>query len=223
MISFSGIDGAGKTTQIERLTTALSNAGFRISLIRFWEDVAALRQFREVTGHTLFRGEIGVGAPGTPVQRRDKNVQTWYMLPARLGLCLLDALSLRRTVAKLTRSKEVDILIFDRYLYDQLANLNVRNRLIRSYVRLLLRLVPRPDLAFLLDADPILACARKPEYPLAFVHRNREAYLETSTIAGMHVVSHGTPAEVENRIRGELALTIQGIQDRSVPQALTSM
>lgn len=222
VITFSGIDGAGKTTQIERLATTLREAGLRVSLVRFWDDVAAVRQFREAAGHTLFRGEKGVGAPGKPVRRRDKNIQSFYMLPIRFGLCLLDALSLRYTSAQLTRRNDADILIFDRYLYDQLANLNVRTPLIRIYVELLLRLVPRPDLAFLLDADPIVACERKPEYPLEFVRRNRDAYLKTSTIAGMHVVSHGTPAEVENRIRGKLAMTMEGIHDGPASQALTN-
>lgn len=222
VISFSGIDGAGKTTQIERLATALREAGLRVSLVRFWDDVAALRQFREAAGHTLFRGEKGVGVPGRPVRRRDKNIQSFYMLPIRICLSLLDALSLRYTSAKLTRQNDADILIFDRYLYDQLANLNVRTPLIRIYVGLLLRLVPRPDLAFLLDADPIVACERKPEYPFEFIRRNRDSYLETSNIAGMRVVSHGTPAEVENRIRGELTMTMERIQDRPASQALTS-
>ncbi len=222
LITFSGIDGAGKSTQIERLATTLRQAGFRVSLVSFWDDVAALRQFREAAGHTLFRGEKGVGAPGKPVRRRDKNVQSFYMLPIRLCLCLLDALRLRHTSRKLARNKDADILIFDRYLYDQLANLNVRNPVVRIYVRALLRLVSRPDLAFLLDADPILACARKPEYPLAFVRHNRDAYFETSKIAGMHVVSPGTPADVENRIKDEVDMSMRRIHDWPVAEALTS-
>ena len=42
----------------------------------------------------------------------------------------------------------------DRYLYDELADLPLRNLLSRAFFRLLVGLAPRPHLAFLLDADP---------------------------------------------------------------------
>ena len=56
MVSFSGIDGAGKSTQIETLRSRVQEAGLRVMLITFWDDVARLTRLREVTGHTLFRG-----------------------------------------------------------------------------------------------------------------------------------------------------------------------
>src|SRR5262249_46429181 len=39
LVSFSGIDGAGKTTQIERLTACFRRAGLRVSLVAYWENV----------------------------------------------------------------------------------------------------------------------------------------------------------------------------------------
>lgn len=222
LISFSGIDGAGKTTQIELLLSSLREIGLRVLLVRFWDDIAALRKLRENTGHALFRGEKGIGAPNKPVRRRDKNVQTWYMIPIRLGLCLLDAVSLRLKAMKLKRRRDTDILIFDRYLYDQAANLDIRNPLLRAYIKLLFRFTPSPDKAILLDADPASACARKPEYPLEFVCSNRDAYLELSKIAGLRVVAPGTPEEVSEKVKHELAAMLQRIEERPAPQVLTS-
>jgi thymidylate kinase len=46
LVSFSGIDGAGKGTQIERLCTQLKAAGLRVLLITFWDDVATLTLMR---------------------------------------------------------------------------------------------------------------------------------------------------------------------------------
>ena len=48
---------------------------------------------REFSGHTLFKGEKGVGSPDKPVNRRDKNVRSWYMTTVRLLLYFLDAMS----------------------------------------------------------------------------------------------------------------------------------
>ncbi len=46
-VSFSGIDGAGKSTQIDALRSQLIEAGLRVRLITFWDDVARLKGIRE--------------------------------------------------------------------------------------------------------------------------------------------------------------------------------
>lgn len=205
LLSFSGIDGAGKTTQIENTIALLEAAGMKVRIIRFWDDIASFRRLRESLGHALFRGEKGIGAPGKPVRRRDKDVRSWYMLPVRMGLCFFDTLNLALSVSRIQNSLDADAVIFDRYVYDQFANLELRSRPIRGYLAFLLKVVPRPDIAFLLDADPELARARKPEYPLEFLHVNRQAYLELSRLAGMTVISPGTPEEVKSAIQRALA------------------
>lgn len=200
LVSFSGIDGAGKSTQIEALRTRLNDAGLRVLLVTFWTDVARLTRIREVSGHTLFKGDKGVGTPANPVNRRDKNVQSWYMTAVRFGLYFVDAISLRVVVAKTLRA-DADVVIFDRYLYDELANLSLRNGIARLYVRLLLMLVPQPDIGFLLDADPVQACARKPEYPLDFLHRSRASYLTLSElVGGMTIIVPQAVEDVERQV-----------------------
>ena len=106
----------------------------------------------------------------------DKNIKTWYLTIARFLIYFLDALSLRRVVTQAQKS-DADVVIFDRYIYDELANLSLKNPLTRAYARLLLTLAPQPDVAYLLDADPVAARERKPEYPIEFLHANRAAYL----------------------------------------------
>jgi thymidylate kinase len=216
-VSFSGIDGAGKSTQIESLRARMGEAGVRVSLVTFWNDIARLTNIREATGHTLFKGDKGVGTPANPVSRRDKNVQSWYMTAVRFGLYLVDAISLRLVLAKARRA-DTDLVIFDRYLYDELANLPLQNRLARAYVRLLLLLVPRPDVTFILDADPVQACARKPEYPLDFLHSSRASYLALSELVdGMTIIAPQPVHEVEQQVLREVLtkLSLQGPQQAS--------
>jgi thymidylate kinase len=109
----------------------------------------------------------------------------------RLGLYALDALSTRKQVRKALAS-DADFIIFDRYIYDQFANLRLRNRFVRAYVRWLMTIVPRPDISYILDADPLQARTRKPEYPLDFIYINRRAYLDlVDMIGGMTVIPAG--------------------------------
>jgi len=196
-VSFSGIDGAGKSTQIALLLDELRSAGLRTELITFWDDVVVLKRFREGAGHKVFKGDTGVGSPETPIQRRDKNVQSPLLTLVRMAFYLLDVLSLRRIVRQARNADpelEPSVLVFDRFIYDELANINSKSRWTQRYISIILRLAPRPDVAFLLDADPEKAFARKPEYPLEFLHLNRSSYLRLAETAGLVVIA---PASVE--------------------------
>ncbi len=200
LVSFSGIDGAGKSTQIENLCTSLREAGLKVMLITFWDDVARLKYIREGATHTLFHGDQGVGTLEVPIHRRDKNVRSPLMSLFRIMFYFIDALSLRRIANKAVRS-DVDVVIFDRYMYDELANLNLAKASTQLYVQSIMKIVPKPEISFLLDADPVKACARKPEYPIEFLHSNRRSYLNLSQFLGkITVIPANTIAEVKAEI-----------------------
>jgi thymidylate kinase len=125
-------------------------------------------------------------------------------------------------MARIRQRPNADVVIFDRYLYDELANLNLQNRLLRMATRLLLKLVPHPDVSFLLDADPILARQRKPEYPLGFLRFNRTNYLTVARMAGMKVIPPGEAEEVGTLVRCKFLSKLVGVQDVPAPEVLTS-
>ncbi len=199
-VSFSGVDGAGKSTQIQFLSATLQQAGLRVRSVAFWDEVATLTRLRERTGHTIFKGDKGVGTPSAPVQRRDKNVRSRLMTALRVCLYFADAISTRRAVHHALRS-DADLVIFDRYIYDELANLTLSTGLVRAYVRMIMKLVPRPDISYFLDADPRLARARKPEYPLEFIYLNRQSYLQLSAlIGGVTVIDPSPLPDVQRQV-----------------------
>lgn len=182
LISFSGVDGSGKSTQIENLRSALHAAGLSTTLLAFWDNVVVGVKYREGFVHKVYKSERGIGAPGKPVNRRDKNMRGWHLTIARHFLYLLDAVNLCRVVARAKKQSGADVVILDRYIYDELSNLNLSNPLSRAFVKLVHCFVPQPDVAYLLDADPVAAYARKPEYPVEFMKKCRRAYFDLAAI-----------------------------------------
>lgn len=183
LISFSGLDGAGKSTQIENLQERLAAAGLKVRLLTLWDDIVVMTRYREGFVHRVYGSERGVGAPDKPVKRRDKNVRAWYLTIARYALYLLDAIHLRITVQRALKSG-YDIVIVDRYIYDELANLPLTRPMTLAFLRFVQRIAPVPDIAYLLDADPEAAHKRKPEYPVDFMHRCRVAYHRLAALLG---------------------------------------
>jgi thymidylate kinase len=218
MVSFSGIDGSGKTTQIDALTAWLNAAGLRVRIVRFWDDIAVLVQLRQGASHKIFKSEEGVGSPERPVRRRDKNVRGWYMSLVRLFLYGLDAVHLSWRFAGLSKC-DADAVIFDRCLYDEFANLKLEDPFVAFYIRMLLKLIPHPDVAFLLDANPEHAVARKPEYPVTFLQENRSNYLALAKITpGMAVIPPCPVEEVTRIVLQQVSTAVLRTQADSLSQ-----
>jgi thymidylate kinase len=210
IVTFSGIDGAGKTTQIERVSAYLLDHGYRVARASFWDDVAFLSKLRAGASLAAFRKQESP-REGV-VLRNDKNVFAWYLTLARSVLYLFDAFSLSRIVSRL-RTGDVDFVIFDRYLYDQLAQIRSRRSIARAYTRLLIYLTPKPEFAFILDASPDEAFARKPEYPLDFLYSYRSAFLRLRAFVPQLVVVppssvEDTQREILNRLSEGSALPL---------------
>jgi len=211
LISFSGLDGSGKSTQIANLRAALASRGKRSEVLAFWDNAVVLTRYREGFVHKAYNSERGIGAPGKPVNRRDKNVRHWYLTVARHALYFLDAVNLRRVLARARRTG-ADVVIIDRYIYDELANLPLTNPISRALARFINALVPRPDVAFLLDADPDAARARKPEYPVDFMRQCRQSYLLLANLLGTMTIVPPLPLK-QAKLR--VTETVAGLFDES--------
>jgi len=202
-ISFSGIDGAGKSTQIQQLKSHLAEAGIPVREFTFWDDVVVWRRLRSGFSRRVLQSDGEVGTPEQPSERRDKNVQSWPLLLARCGLSLADTIRLRRVIRK-AQSQASGVVIFDRYIYDQLAALPLDSRLARAFACSLLKLAPRLHISYLLDAVPEDARARKPEYPLEFMRRYRSSYLALRALAQLDLIPAGSPEDVHAAVLNRL-------------------
>ena len=203
LITFSGIDGAGKSTQIEKLREYLTQQGLSVRILTFWDNVAVLSSMRSGFSRKVLQSDGNVGSPDKPANRKDKNTRSFPLLVGRSLLHLLDVSRLRKIVRR-ERESRGGVIIFDRYIYDQLAALPMRHWLARAYARLVLTLAPHTDVSYLLDAVPEEARARKPEYPIDFMRQYRSSYLELRQFAPLTLIPAGDPDSVHSAIIARL-------------------
>jgi thymidylate kinase len=220
LITFSGIDGAGKTTQIEHLSSCLQNVGLRVLRLSFWDNVAVWSKMRAgVGGRTVESGGEDPMAGRSFAPRNSKHIRKWYLTVARAGLYVLDVARLRRVLAD-PHIRNSDVVICDRYIYDQIANIYSATFAARCCAKILLKQAPVPDLAFLLDASPTAAFGRKPEYPLEFMHRNRQNFLLLrELVPQLIVISDAKAEDVGSEIYGHIRRS--RLAERTLPEGKT--
>lgn len=186
VITFSGLDGAGKSTLIDWLRGELEQRDQPVTVLRMSDGVgvyAGLRGLRDMlqrwigrgNGHALDRPRWAGPPPAgglVGLLDRIRGTILWNK-PLRRALYLLDIpifLAIRFYVARLKGR----VLLIDRYFYDTLVDVADEGRWF--WVRLLERLTPAPDVSVFLDVSPEESYARKGEYGVAYLARRSAAY-----------------------------------------------
>jgi len=216
LISFSGLDGAGKTTHINLTKSYLEGRGHRVKVLRMYDhiSVSALlrkrlwrRKSRSASRPEEPRSEPSRSASQEPVAktfRLDKNRKGPVIVTLRQVVYLVD-LCVFVGVTFFQRRVLGQTIICDRHLIDSIVNLADSNRFAESYSRFMLTIIPKPDVPILIDLDAEVAFERKPEYPLVYNLERRQAYLRVfRRLKGAFVVPSTTIPEVQERIERRL-------------------
>ena len=222
LITFSGIDGAGKSTQIEKLREYLTQQGLSVRILTFWDNVAVLSSLRSGFSRKVLQSDGQVGSPDKPANRNDKNTRSLPLLVGRSLLHLADVFRLRTIIRRERSAGNGGVIIFDRYIYDQLAALPMHHWLARAYARFVLSLAPKTDVSYLLDAVPEEARARKPEYPIDFMRQYRSSYLELRKFAPLNLISAGAPDNVHAAIVARLNAVVSKFPQLQVDSTVTA-
>jgi thymidylate kinase len=170
LITFSGLDGAGKSTLVRWLQQTLERQNQRVVVFHMNDHVgvyAYLRQLRDQLGGAPPRSGGGRGG-----LRRMRDALLWGTLLRRViyPVDLLLFLAYRLYHESLRRR----VVIMDRYFYDTLVD--VADGRHWGVLRLLQRLTPTPDVAVLLDVGPEESYARKRDYPVEYLRHRWLAY-----------------------------------------------
>jgi len=189
LITFSGLDGSGKSTLVEYLKELLEQENRKVTVSHMNYDVGLYSVLRSLVKRTS--GKINGQAKEQTVEThaprerafennfQSRTAKLRYLLVWNKGLRLLifplDVLFFlvyRLYVEKLNQQ----VLIMDRYFYDTLVDITGARRSLLT--RLLSWLTPTPNLSIYLDCNPEKAFGRKNEYSLDYLNRRRLSYLK---------------------------------------------
>lgn len=183
LITFSGLDGAGKSTLIEWLRARLEAERRPVAVLHITDNLgvyACLRAIRDrVTGprttQSIGRSRADSSKPRdrpAAALRRARNAIVWNK-PLRRWVYLPDLLIFLcyRALIEQVRGR---VLVMDRYFYDTLVDVSVDGGWF--WCRLLQRITPTPTVAVFLEVTPQESFARKGEFSIEYLHRRYVAY-----------------------------------------------
>lgn len=210
VVSFSGLDGSGKSTQVTRLKSDLGVLG--VASTAHWAGFKG--------GSQLRRRFPALDRPGPELAgERDRLVPS-AVRGSRVGtaawvyaIVLVNSAALWRFV--LVRPRGTKLLVFDRFTPDTMVKLDLhftrtRGLDIRWQKRLFEALSPTPDVGFLVDVSSDVAYGRRQEQTPEELANMAELYQEQVPRYGLHRLDGTRPAD-------ELAQEIASTIWRSLP------
>lgn len=188
LITFSGLDGAGKSTLIEFVSATLERQRRDVRVLHLNDEVGVYAFLRSLRDRLRGRHEAEL-APGTPDPRSQKlqrpvpaglrgALSRWrtalvWNKPMRRLLYLVD-LAIFQCYRFWLETVRGRVLIMDRYFYDTLVD--VTNGRPRLWTRVLERLTPEPTVPVLLEITPEESFRRKREFSIDYLRHRADVY-----------------------------------------------
>lgn len=169
LVSFSGIDGAGKSTQVKLLVEYLRDNGKKVQAT---EEMFSYFLLKPLVW--ILRGATGTRGQG-PVKKNKSILPKFWFIPAFIDIWASYIFKIRPMLAK------YDFVIADRFYTDVWANLLYYGYLPDWAFRVFVKLLPKADIAFMLQVNPKTVQKREREFPPDYYEEQAKIYKRLAT------------------------------------------
>lgn len=174
-ITISGLDGSGKTTQINLLEKYLQSQGKKVFYFHAIEFGIA-KKIVEFKNKYCLICKI-TGRCKTKDSQAEKSVTraNFFQIILRRIFLMIDLRRFKKLYKKLEK-ENFDYIVSDRYFFDNVVNIYYLSNSEKTIP--CERFIKHPDLAIYLQADPekIMQRSRKPDQGTAYLQKKKKLY-----------------------------------------------
>lgn len=174
LITLSGVDGSGKSTQLKLLKEKLEREGKKVFYFHAIEFSSANKLARTLKGKKGF----------TPGSEKASTRASWLSLQLRKLFLSIDICRFNLLRKKLER-EGYDYILSDRYFYDSIININYLSK--NTNVLWFEKYIPKPDHAFYfqITAEEIMKRDRIPEQGINYLKDKIALFEQKKEVLGL--------------------------------------
>lgn len=185
LVTLSGLDGSGKSTQIELLKQSLEAKGSKVFYFHAISFSLATKIAEFKNKYCLICKLTGKCQLPANKEKIGVTRANYLQILLRKIFLQLDLIRFKKLTRRLSQDN-FDYILSDRYFYDSLANIEY---LSKKEINLDYSII-KPDLSIYLQADPnlIMRRDRKPEQGLQYLIDKKDIYEKFASIFEMKIV-----------------------------------